>query len=72
MPPKKAAFSKLVKHSRELRTLAQKEHHKCPLLLAPHWPGTPRKSANLCRNSDELLRKSHDLRDQFRRIRNAA
>lgn len=72
MPPrKKSATSELVKHSRELRRLAQKERRGSPLLGPPARGGSSARSSELCRKSDELVRKSRDLRDQLRNIRNA-
>jgi hypothetical protein len=60
--------SALVRRSRAVREQARSEQQKSlPLTTAVAF-GVGDKSSELCRQSDELLRRSHELRDRLRKI----
>lgn len=73
MPPRKRVTpSPVVSQSRQLREQAGQELRASSLLAEAARNHKPARSSQLCRQSDELLRRSHNLRDKFRRVRDAA
>lgn len=67
---KKSPPSPLVRCSRSLRERAHKQQES-QWLKAASSLRTKNKSIELCRHSDELLRRSHELCDKLRAIHNA-
>jgi hypothetical protein len=68
---KKFSSSALVRRSRAVREQARSEQQESlPLTTVVPFGGRD-KSSELCRQSDELLRRSHELRDRLRNIYNA-
>lgn len=68
---KKSPPSPLVRCSRALRERAHKQQES-QWLEAAFSLRTKNKSIELCRHSDELLRRSHELCDKLREIHNAS
>ncbi len=73
MPPRKTVPpSHVVSQSRKLREQARKDLQRSFLLIQTIQGQTPLKSSQLCRQSNELVRRSRNLREQLRRIKDAA
>ncbi len=66
VPPSPVAI-----RSREVREQARKELRASSLIAQAARNHNPATSSQLCRQSDELLRRSRKLRDKLRRISDA-
>ncbi len=67
VPPSPVAI-----RSRKVREQARKELRASSLIAQDARHHNPATSSQLCRQSDELVRRSRNLRDKLRRIRDAA
>jgi hypothetical protein len=63
--------SALTRRFRPVREQARSEQERSLPLTAVMPFSVRAKSSELCRHSDELLRRSHELRDRLRKIGNA-